>query len=63
MWPSNCDEAPRSASCRSAGIRNDARMSAIPAEPSESLPIKALALAIVIGLLGASLATLFMWLI
>ena len=38
-------------------------MSAIPAEPSESLPIKALALAIVIGLLGASLATFFMWLI
>ena len=63
MWQSNCDEAPRSASCRSAGIRNDARMNAIPAEAQESLPIKALALAVVIGLLGASLATFFMWLI
>ena len=35
----------------------------IPAEPPESLPIKALALAIVVGLIGASVATLFLWLI
>ena len=41
-------------------MRNDARMRAIPAEPSESLPIKALALALVIGLLCASVATLFL---